>query len=115
MHNPDVIQPTDPPPVSEPDLMERNQDGLYVITIPGMMSTGSDAVLIGSGETGSGGGLMTGSESPHLEVYVVRVSWHGNHTYFPLVSCSSSLFMEDELVNNSKSYRVSSYTLQHKN
>ena len=82
--------------------MERNQDGLYVITIPSatgneMMSTGSDTA---SGETGSGGGLMTGSESPLQEVYVVRVSWDGNHTYFPLVSCSSSLLMEDELVNN---------------
>ena len=97
-HNPAVIQPPLlPPPVSEPYLMERNQDGVYVITIPSstgneMTSSGSDALLMGSGETGSDNGLMTGNEggdsSEQEKVYLVRVSQQGgNHTYFPLVSC----------------------------
>ena len=70
--------------------MEWNQDGVYIITIPNgteeeMTSSGSDSVLIGSGETGSERESTAGSGSGHEEVYLIKVSRHGNHTYFPLV------------------------------
>ena len=100
--------------------MERNQDGLYIITIPStngneMTSSGSYSVLIASGEAGSDDGLMTGSEGGHDEVYLVRVSQNGDHTYFPLVSCFSLIITKPsvKITLNTKYIWLSLFNIKH--
>ena len=56
--------------------MKINNEGLYGISIPNGQ---------GSGDTGSDV-MMTGSGNIIPEVYLVRVSLHGNDSYYPMVS-----------------------------
>ena len=76
--------PTLPSPSSGPVVTRRNDEGLYVISIPSAMDeTVSDA----GNETGSGGTLMSGTGSGDgREAYLVRVTGHENETFFSMVS-----------------------------
>lgn len=65
--------PSLPPPITAAVVMRADDDGLYNITLP-------DVITYGSGDTGSAE-LMRADE-----VYLIRVSQFEKDTFFPVVS-----------------------------